>query len=150
MNDLDANNDGEVDFTEFIILMGALTVACNDFFLDSKPEDKGKDGAGKKDWNCAREAGVKTGGGGRQQRKGEGEGGGKACKTDGFFFHFLSYAISKYYKPIWEEMSGAQFMGFTEHEEFSGSAVFPHANVIHTTTNPDQVPLSAARDLMYT
>uniref|UniRef100_A0A674PHB6 Protein S100 n=1 Tax=Takifugu rubripes TaxID=31033 RepID=A0A674PHB6_TAKRU len=36
MNDLDANNDGEVDFTEFIILMGALTVACNDFFLDTK------------------------------------------------------------------------------------------------------------------
>uniref|UniRef100_A0A3B3ZAK6 Protein S100 n=1 Tax=Periophthalmus magnuspinnatus TaxID=409849 RepID=A0A3B3ZAK6_9GOBI len=36
MNDLDANNDGEVDFTEFIILMGALTVACNDFFLESK------------------------------------------------------------------------------------------------------------------
>uniref|UniRef100_A0A3Q3X1B4 Protein S100 n=1 Tax=Mola mola TaxID=94237 RepID=A0A3Q3X1B4_MOLML len=34
MNDLDANNDGEVDFTEFIILMGALTVACNDFFLE--------------------------------------------------------------------------------------------------------------------
>ncbi|XP_050992078.1 S100 calcium binding protein S isoform X1 [Labeo rohita] len=49
MNDLDANNDGEVDFTEFIILMGALTVACNDFFLDSPPpknkaESKG-DGA---------------------------------------------------------------------------------------------------------
>ncbi|KAF7686191.1 hypothetical protein HF521_015553 [Silurus meridionalis] len=45
MNDLDSNNDGEVDFTEFIILMGALTVACNDFFLDSpapknKPEAK--------------------------------------------------------------------------------------------------------------
>ncbi|GAA6092823.1 S100 calcium binding protein S isoform X1 [Tachysurus ichikawai] len=45
MNDLDSNNDGEVDFTEFIILMGALTVACNDFFLDSpapknKPESK--------------------------------------------------------------------------------------------------------------
>ncbi|KAB5517946.1 hypothetical protein PHYPO_G00173410 [Pangasianodon hypophthalmus] len=37
MSDLDANNDGEVDFTEFIILMGALTVACNDFFLDSPP-----------------------------------------------------------------------------------------------------------------
>uniref|UniRef100_A0A3P8SHZ6 Protein S100 n=1 Tax=Amphiprion percula TaxID=161767 RepID=A0A3P8SHZ6_AMPPE len=35
MNDLDANNDGEVDFTEFIILMGALTVACNDFFLET-------------------------------------------------------------------------------------------------------------------
>ncbi|XP_068189197.1 S100 calcium binding protein S isoform X1 [Antennarius striatus] len=45
MNDLDANNDGEVDFTEFIILMGALTVACNDFFLEFKPEDKPKDGS---------------------------------------------------------------------------------------------------------
>ncbi|KAK1805390.1 hypothetical protein P4O66_019705 [Electrophorus voltai] len=43
MNDLDANNDGEVDFTEFIILMGALTVACNDFFLDSPPpKNKGE------------------------------------------------------------------------------------------------------------
>ncbi|XP_048882735.1 protein S100-A1-like [Brienomyrus brachyistius] len=45
MNDLDANNDGEVDFTEFIILVGALTVACNDFFLeyhkdDNKPGEK--------------------------------------------------------------------------------------------------------------
>lgn len=40
MNDLDANNDGEVDFTEFIILMGALTVACNDFFLDCKTDEK--------------------------------------------------------------------------------------------------------------
>uniref|UniRef100_A0A674NKR2 Protein S100 n=1 Tax=Takifugu rubripes TaxID=31033 RepID=A0A674NKR2_TAKRU len=42
MNDLDANNDGEVDFTEFIILMGALTVACNDFFLEFKTDDKPK------------------------------------------------------------------------------------------------------------
>ncbi|XP_026013166.1 S100 calcium binding protein S isoform X1 [Maylandia zebra] len=51
MNDLDANNDGEVDFTEFIILMGALTVACNDFFLEFKTDDKPKDGesAQKKD-----------------------------------------------------------------------------------------------------
>ncbi|XP_062343138.1 S100 calcium binding protein S isoform X2 [Osmerus eperlanus] len=40
MNDLDANNDGEVDFTEFIILMGALTVACNDFFLEFKQDEK--------------------------------------------------------------------------------------------------------------
>nr|XP_057903617.1 S100 calcium binding protein S isoform X2 [Doryrhamphus excisus] len=40
MTDLDANNDGEVDFTEFIILMGALTVACNDFFLEFKTDDK--------------------------------------------------------------------------------------------------------------
>ncbi|XP_061109892.1 protein S100-A1-like [Conger conger] len=36
MADLDANNDGEVDFTEFIILVGALTVACNDFFDKDK------------------------------------------------------------------------------------------------------------------
>lgn len=43
MNDLDANNDGEVDFTEFIILMGALTVACNDFFLEYKTDEKPKD-----------------------------------------------------------------------------------------------------------
>ncbi|XP_041932635.1 S100 calcium binding protein S isoform X2 [Alosa pseudoharengus] len=48
MNDLDSNNDGEVDFTEFIILMGALTVACNDFFLempkkDEKPEEAKKE-----------------------------------------------------------------------------------------------------------
>ncbi|KAM9340543.1 S100 calcium binding protein S [Symphorus nematophorus] len=43
MNDLDANNDGEVDFTEFIILMGALTVACNDFFLEFKSDEKPKD-----------------------------------------------------------------------------------------------------------
>uniref|UniRef100_G3NKS0 S100 calcium binding protein S n=3 Tax=Gasterosteus aculeatus aculeatus TaxID=481459 RepID=G3NKS0_GASAC len=43
MNDLDANNDGEVDFTEFIILMGALTVACNDFFLDCKTDEKPTD-----------------------------------------------------------------------------------------------------------
>ncbi|KAM9384234.1 S100 calcium binding protein S isoform 2-T2 [Pholidichthys leucotaenia] len=51
MNDLDANNDGEVDFTEFIILMGALTVACNDFFLEFKTDDKPKDStaAEKKD-----------------------------------------------------------------------------------------------------
>ncbi|XP_061573970.1 toll-like receptor 18 [Cololabis saira] len=34
MKDLDANKDGEVDFQEFIILVAALTVACNDFFLD--------------------------------------------------------------------------------------------------------------------
>ncbi|XP_029023874.1 S100 calcium binding protein S isoform X2 [Betta splendens] len=48
MNDLDANNDGEVDFTEFIILMGALTVACNDFFLEYKTDDKSGGSAEKK------------------------------------------------------------------------------------------------------
>ncbi|XP_051722739.1 S100 calcium binding protein T [Ctenopharyngodon idella] len=39
MGDLDSNNDGEVDFTEFIILVGALTVACNDFFLEYHEKD---------------------------------------------------------------------------------------------------------------
>ncbi|TNN69002.1 Protein S100-A1 [Liparis tanakae] len=47
MNDLDANNDGEVDFTEFIILMGALTVACNDFFLDCKTDEKPDESKGE-------------------------------------------------------------------------------------------------------
>ncbi|XP_026140958.1 protein S100-A1-like [Carassius auratus] len=39
MGDLDSNNDGEVDFTEFVILVGALTVACNDFFLEYHEKD---------------------------------------------------------------------------------------------------------------
>uniref|UniRef100_A0AAY4AM30 Protein S100 n=2 Tax=Denticeps clupeoides TaxID=299321 RepID=A0AAY4AM30_9TELE len=43
MCDLDSNQDGEVDFTEFVILVGALTVACNDFFLEYHQED-GKKG----------------------------------------------------------------------------------------------------------
>ncbi|XP_061675095.1 S100 calcium binding protein T [Syngnathoides biaculeatus] len=34
MGELDSNGDGEVDFTEFIFLVGALTVACNKFFLE--------------------------------------------------------------------------------------------------------------------
>ncbi|XP_072316460.1 S100 calcium binding protein T isoform X2 [Eucyclogobius newberryi] len=42
MGDLDSNNDGEVDFTEFIILVGALTVACNDFFLEFNNKDQKK------------------------------------------------------------------------------------------------------------
>ncbi|XP_019948331.2 S100 calcium binding protein T [Paralichthys olivaceus] len=42
MGDLDSNNDGEVDFTEFIILVGALTVACNDFFLDYNEKQEKK------------------------------------------------------------------------------------------------------------
>nr|XP_025962557.1 protein S100-Z isoform X1 [Dromaius novaehollandiae] len=32
MKDLDSNKDNEVDFNEFVILIAALTVACNDFF----------------------------------------------------------------------------------------------------------------------
>ncbi|XP_060776559.1 protein S100-A1-like [Neoarius graeffei] len=35
MNDLDENRDGEVDFQEFVVLVAALTVACNDFFIQS-------------------------------------------------------------------------------------------------------------------
>uniref|UniRef100_A0A670Y4A1 Protein S100 n=1 Tax=Pseudonaja textilis TaxID=8673 RepID=A0A670Y4A1_PSETE len=32
MQDLDINRDNEVDFNEFVVLVAALTVACNDFF----------------------------------------------------------------------------------------------------------------------
>ncbi|NXN16716.1 S100Z protein, partial [Indicator maculatus] len=32
MKDLDSNKDNEVDFSEFVILVAALTVVCNDFF----------------------------------------------------------------------------------------------------------------------
>uniref|UniRef100_A0A6B2F2L2 Protein S100 n=1 Tax=Bothriechis nigroviridis TaxID=88079 RepID=A0A6B2F2L2_BOTNI len=35
MQDLDENGDGEVDFQEFVILVAALTVACNPFFSES-------------------------------------------------------------------------------------------------------------------
>ncbi|KAK2872378.1 hypothetical protein Q8A67_022275 [Cirrhinus molitorella] len=47
MNDLDSNKDNEVDFNEFVVLVAALTVACNDFFQEqqkkkSKEEKKGK------------------------------------------------------------------------------------------------------------
>ncbi|XP_032089916.1 protein S100-A1 isoform X1 [Thamnophis elegans] len=34
MHDLDENGDGEVDFQEFVILVAALTVACNPFFSE--------------------------------------------------------------------------------------------------------------------
>ncbi|KAM8960840.1 protein S100-Z [Pelodytes ibericus] len=32
MNDLDSNKDNEVDFSEYVVLVSAMTVACNDFF----------------------------------------------------------------------------------------------------------------------
>ncbi|NXM26917.1 S100Z protein, partial [Oxyruncus cristatus] len=32
MKDLDSNNDNELDFNEFVVLVAALTVACNNFF----------------------------------------------------------------------------------------------------------------------
>ncbi|KAA0719799.1 Protein S100-Z [Triplophysa tibetana] len=43
MNDLDSNKDNEVDFNEFVVLVAALTVACNDFFQDQQKK-KGRDG----------------------------------------------------------------------------------------------------------
>lgn len=44
MKDLDENQDGQVDFQEFVVLVAALTVACNEFFEDfdkSSEEDQG-------------------------------------------------------------------------------------------------------------
>uniref|UniRef100_A0A8C1FE34 Protein S100 n=3 Tax=Cyprinus carpio TaxID=7962 RepID=A0A8C1FE34_CYPCA len=35
MSDLDENRDGEVDFQEFVVLVAALTVACNEIFVKS-------------------------------------------------------------------------------------------------------------------
>lgn len=34
MKDLDENQDGQMDFQEFVVLVAALTVACNEFFVD--------------------------------------------------------------------------------------------------------------------
>ncbi|KAG7257086.1 hypothetical protein CRUP_006342 [Coryphaenoides rupestris] len=36
MTDLDSNKDNEVDFNEFVVLVAALTVACNDFFQEQQ------------------------------------------------------------------------------------------------------------------
>ncbi|CAM2114125.1 unnamed protein product [Caretta caretta] len=44
MKDLDTNKDNEVDFNEFVILVAALTVACNDFFEEQlKQKEMGND-----------------------------------------------------------------------------------------------------------
>lgn len=40
MQDLDENRDGEVDFQEFVVLVAALTVACNEFFVDLVKKEK--------------------------------------------------------------------------------------------------------------
>ncbi|XP_018540229.1 protein S100-A1 [Lates calcarifer] len=52
LNDLDENKDGEVDFQEFVVLVAAMTVTCNEFFMDcEKSCNKGKseDHGAKKD-----------------------------------------------------------------------------------------------------
>nr|XP_051694668.1 protein S100-Z isoform X3 [Oryctolagus cuniculus] len=41
MHDLDANKDNEVDFNEFVVMVAALTVACNDYFVEQLKK-KGK------------------------------------------------------------------------------------------------------------
>ncbi|XP_032630279.1 protein S100-Z [Chelonoidis abingdonii] len=44
MKDLDTNKDNEVDFNEFVILVAALTVACNDFLEERlKQKETGND-----------------------------------------------------------------------------------------------------------
>uniref|UniRef100_A0A2K6S768 S100 calcium binding protein Z n=1 Tax=Saimiri boliviensis boliviensis TaxID=39432 RepID=A0A2K6S768_SAIBB len=40
MQDLDANKDNRVDFNGFVVMVAALTVACNDYFVELK--EKGK------------------------------------------------------------------------------------------------------------
>ncbi|XP_009555947.2 protein S100-Z [Cuculus canorus] len=40
MKDLDSNKDNEVDFNEFVILVAALTVACNDFFEEQLKKEE--------------------------------------------------------------------------------------------------------------
>lgn len=39
LSDLDENQDGEVDFQEFVVLVAALTVACNEFFEDCDKQE---------------------------------------------------------------------------------------------------------------
>lgn len=41
MQDLDANKDNEVDFNEFVVMVAALTVTCNDYFVEQLKK-KGK------------------------------------------------------------------------------------------------------------
>ncbi|KAA8591935.1 protein S100-A1 [Etheostoma spectabile] len=48
MHDLDENKDGEVDFQEFVVLVAALTVACNEFFIDEDKSMKCKKDPGSK------------------------------------------------------------------------------------------------------
>ncbi|KAJ8781896.1 hypothetical protein J1605_006339 [Eschrichtius robustus] len=41
MQDLNANKDNEVDFNEFVVTVAALTVTCNDYFVEQLKK-KGK------------------------------------------------------------------------------------------------------------
>uniref|UniRef100_G1RQ12 Protein S100 n=1 Tax=Nomascus leucogenys TaxID=61853 RepID=G1RQ12_NOMLE len=41
MQDLDTNKDNKVDFNEFVVIVAALTVACNDYFVEQLKK-KGK------------------------------------------------------------------------------------------------------------
>lgn len=51
MADLDENKDGEVDFQEFVLMVAALTVACNEFFTGyTRAEEKEKAPCPKKAW----------------------------------------------------------------------------------------------------
>ncbi|KAF5913628.1 protein S100-Z [Diceros bicornis minor] len=43
MQDLDANKDNEVDFNEFVVMVAALTVACNDYFIEQLKKKGKKD-----------------------------------------------------------------------------------------------------------
>uniref|UniRef100_A0A2I3GNC9 Protein S100 n=1 Tax=Nomascus leucogenys TaxID=61853 RepID=A0A2I3GNC9_NOMLE len=40
MKKLDTNNDGQLDFSEFLNLMGGLAMACHDSFLKAVPSQK--------------------------------------------------------------------------------------------------------------
>uniref|UniRef100_A0A4X1W0L4 Protein S100-A1 n=2 Tax=Boreoeutheria TaxID=1437010 RepID=A0A4X1W0L4_PIG len=39
MKELDENGDGEVDFQEYVVLVAALTVACNNFFWENRAQE---------------------------------------------------------------------------------------------------------------
>lgn len=34
MQDLDTNKDSEVDFNKFMVMVAALTITCNDYFVE--------------------------------------------------------------------------------------------------------------------
>lgn len=41
MQELDASKNNEVDFKEFVVMVAALTAACNDYFVEQLKK-KGK------------------------------------------------------------------------------------------------------------